>query len=123
MAASVLDRLASALGRNDEAPNQELAADLAKRNDKKGVAELAVALSHKSKAIQNDAVKALYEVGALKPDIIAPHAEALFAALASKNNRLVWGALTALDALVASHPELIASRGCPRSSTPPTAGR
>jgi hypothetical protein len=105
---SVLDRLANALGRNDERPNVELAAALARDGDAVDIAVLADALSTKPQAVQNDAIKALYEVGALRPDLIRPHADALFAALKSRNNRLAWGALTALDTLAAADPKLIA---------------
>ena len=38
---SVLNRLATSLGRRDEVPNQELARDLAAKKDKVGVREIA----------------------------------------------------------------------------------
>ena len=53
---SVLDKLASALERNDERPNVELAAALVAKPDKKAIAVLADALSTGSIAIQNDAI-------------------------------------------------------------------
>jgi hypothetical protein len=56
---SVLDRLANALGRNDERPNVELAAALARDGDAVDIAVLADALSTKPQAVQNDAIKAL----------------------------------------------------------------
>ena len=105
---SVLDRLASALGRRDEEPNVALARELAAREDRAGIAMLADALANGPRPVRNDAIKALYELGALRPDLLRPHADALFAAL-DADNRLVWGAMTGLDSLAASYPELIAA--------------
>ena len=59
---SILSRLASALGRNDERPNVELAEALAARPDAAAVAELVAALSGPV-ATANDAIKVLYELG------------------------------------------------------------
>ena len=106
---SVLDRLASALGRRDEEPNVAVARDLARSGDAGDIALLADALENASQPIRGDAIKALYELGALRPELIAPHAGAFLAAMNSRNNRLVWGALTALDALAATEPALIAA--------------
>ena len=60
---SVLNRLASSLGRRDEVPNQELARDLAGKKDKAGVREIAENLWNKDKNIQADCIKVLYEIG------------------------------------------------------------
>lgn len=98
---SVLDRLASALERNDERPNVELAEALVAKPDKKAIAVLADALNSGSVAVQNDAIKVLYEIGERAPELVAPHAEAFFALLASKNNRNVWGAMSAIDTIAA----------------------
>ena len=96
---SVLDKLASALERNDERPNVELAEALVAKPDKKAIAVLADALSTGSIAIQNDAIKVLYEIGERAPELVAPHAEAFLALLKSKNNRNVWGAMSAIDTI------------------------
>jgi hypothetical protein len=65
---SVFDRLASVLGRKDQAPNQELARELATDRNEHAIKELLENLFHETKAIQNDCIKVLYEVGALEPD-------------------------------------------------------
>jgi len=96
---SVLDKLASALERNDERPNVELAEALVAKPDKKAIAVLADALSTGSIAIQNDAIKVLYEIGEHAPELVVPHAEAFLALLKSKNNRNVWGAMSAIDTI------------------------
>jgi hypothetical protein len=106
---SVLDRLASALGRRDEQPNVALARDLAGSEDRAGIAMLAEALARGPRPISGDAIKALYELGALRPDLVRPHADAFLTALDSRQNRLVWGAMAALDTLAADYPELIAA--------------
>jgi hypothetical protein len=106
---SVLDRLASALGRADEGPNIALARDLAMSGDRGDVAILAGALADAPRPIRSDAIKALYELGALRPELIRPHADAFLAALDSRENRLVWGALAALDSLAAAYPDMIAA--------------
>lgn len=104
---SVLDRLASALNRNDERPNIELAEALAAAGDSAAIAELVAALDTAPAAIRSDAIKTLYEIGALRPELIAPHAAAFFAQLDSSSNRMVWGAMTALDAIAAVEPKTI----------------
>jgi hypothetical protein len=96
----VLARLASALGRNDERPNVELAEDLAKTGDKAAIAVLAKTLGEGPLALQNDAIKVLYEIGVLNPGLVAPYADTFLALLESKNNRNVWGALQAIDTIV-----------------------
>jgi hypothetical protein len=94
---SVLDRLASALDRNDEWPNVELAEALVAKPDNKAIAVLADALSTGTVAVQNDAIKVLYEIGERAPELVAPHAGAFLTLLGSKNNRNVWGAMSAID--------------------------
>jgi HEAT repeat protein len=96
---SVLDRLASAVERNDERPNVELAEALVAKPDRRAIAVLADALSAGTVAIQNDAIKVLYEIGERAPELVAPHADAFLALLASKNNRNVWGAMSAIDTI------------------------
>ena len=93
---SILNRLASIQNRRDEVPNQELARDLAARKDKAGIREIAENLWNKDKKIQSDCIKVLYEIGALEPKLIAGYAEDFVKLLKSKDNRLVWGAMTAL---------------------------
>ena len=95
----VLSKLASALDRNDERPNVELAEALVAKPDKKAVAALADALSAGTVPVQHDAIKVLYEIGERAPDLIAPHAEAFLALLKSRNNRNVWGAMSAIDTI------------------------
>jgi hypothetical protein len=93
---SLLNRLASSLGRRDEIPNQELARDLAAKKDSKGIHEIAENLWSKDRHIQADCIKVLYEIGSIEPKLIADYTQDFVKLLCSKNNRLVWGGMTAL---------------------------
>jgi hypothetical protein len=104
---SVLNRLASSLGRRDEIPNQELARDLAAKKDKTGIREIAENLWNKDKNIQADCIKILYEVGYLEPKLITAYAEDFVKLLRSKNNRLVWGGMTALAEVAKANPDAV----------------
>ena len=102
---TVLNQLSSALGQRDEKPNQELAAKIASKKDHSAVQELVDNLNNSSKAIQSDCIKVLYEVGEQAPDLIQQYDRAFLQLLNSKNNRLVWGAMTALDTISSINPK------------------
>ncbi len=106
---TVLDKLASSLGRRDEVPNQELAKQIAAKNDRNAVKELVANLSNKHKDVQNDCIKVLYEIGETKPGLIADYSKEFLALLGSKNNRLQWGGMTALNAITLENPKVIFS--------------
>jgi hypothetical protein len=93
---STLDRIAYFQGRRDEVPNQELARDLAAREDQAGIREIAEALRHRELNVRSDCLKVLYEIGYRKPELIAPYAGDFLTLLGSRNNRLVWGAMIGL---------------------------
>lgn len=102
---TILNKLSSALKRRDEVPNQALAREVAQANDRAAVNELVENLAHTDKNIQSDCIKVLYEIGATNPALIAEHYKAFGKLLDSKNNRLVWGAMTALDAIALEQPQ------------------
>lgn len=102
---TVMNKLATALNRRDEAPNQALAEDIVRRKDVKAVRELIEALSDKNKNIQSDCIKVLYEIGERDPKMIAGYRKVFAELLTSKNNRLVWGAMTALDQIALADPK------------------
>jgi len=104
---SVLNRLASLQNRRDEVPNQELARELAAKKDKAGIQEIAENLSNKKTDIQADCIKVLYEIGAIEPALIADYAEEFVKCLQSKNNRLVWGGMTALAEVAKARPQAV----------------
>lgn len=90
-----------------EVANVELAKQIVEANDKKAIRELIDNLNHKDKRIQGSCIKALYEIGERKPDLIAGYAKEFIALLDSKNNRLQWGAMTALGTIASLNPEPI----------------
>ena len=96
---SVLNSIAYYQDRRDEAPNQELARALAASEDAVGIREIAENLWNKEPNIQSDCLKVLYEIGYLRPDLIAPYAGDFLQLLKSRNNRLVWGGMIALAAI------------------------
>jgi hypothetical protein len=104
---TVINKLATSLNRRDEILNQELAKEIADSNDKKAVKELVENLHNKSKDIQSDCIKVIYEIGTLKPKLIAGYSKELLGLLDHKNNRLQWGAMTALNSIVNESPGTI----------------
>ena len=104
---SVIQHLASAQNRRDEAPNIELAERIVAEGDQSAVSELVDLLGGKDKAVQSDCIKVLYEIGGRGPELIAGYHAAFIGALESRNNRLVWGAMTALDAIALEVPNEI----------------
>ncbi len=106
---SVINKLASSLNHRDEVPNQELAKQIVNKKDKKAVKELVENLDNKSKDIQNDCIKVLYEIGEREPSLIAEYAKDFITLLDNKNNRLQWGAMTAINTITLENPEIIYS--------------
>lgn len=104
---SVIPRLATSLNRQDEVPNRELAIEIAANADTAAVAELVENLNHKSKDIRYDCIKVLYETGEQAPSIIAAHANQFAALLESKDNRMQWGGMTALNAIASERPDVV----------------
>jgi len=104
---SVLSRLASSLGRRDEIPNQEVARDLAARKDHAGIRKIVENLWNRDRNIQADCIKVLYEVGYLEPELIAEYVDDFVRLLRSKNNRLVWGGMTALAEAAKADPDAV----------------
>lgn len=104
---SVLPKLATSLGRNDEQPNIALAEDIAATQNTAAVRELAGLLNGRDKALKSDAIKTLYEVGARAPELIAPYIAQFKNLLASPDNRMVWGAMCAIDHIAGTKPEVV----------------
>jgi len=104
---TALDRIAHFRGRRDEAPNQRLARELAARKDERGIREIVQGLSHSHPGVQADCVKVLYEIGYLDPKLVAGYVRTFLGLLASRNNRLVWGGMTALSTVAGLRPKEI----------------
>ncbi|MFE4709922.1 hypothetical protein ACFRAM_03520 [Paenibacillus sp. NPDC056722] len=104
---TIIDKLATSLNRKDEGPNQELAKYIADREDKEAVKELVDNLHNRDKNIQSDCIKVLYEIGVIKPSLVVEYSKEFVTLLDHRNNRLVWGAMTALDMITLENPETI----------------
>jgi hypothetical protein len=103
----MIEKLACRLGRNDEAPNIELAELLCQNEDTGGIGEIVEGLKGKDKAIASDCMKVLYEIGERKPHLISEYADDFLSLLFSRNNRLVWGSMIALAAIAEIVPDII----------------
>jgi hypothetical protein len=102
-----LSRIAHFQNRRDEVPNQELAKELAAKRNKKGIREIADNLWNEDKNVQSDCIKVLYEIGYLKPELIADYVDDFIKLVQSDNNRLVWGGMSALSTVAAIKADTI----------------
>jgi len=103
----MIEKLASQLGRKDQEPNIQLAQALSQSEDANGIQEIVQGLLGKNKSIAGDCIKVLYELGERKPRLVSPYVDDFIALLRSKNNRLVWGAMTALASIAEVVPDEI----------------
>jgi HEAT repeat protein len=104
---SILPLLASALGRNDEVPNQDLAKQVVAKKNQQAVRELVDNLQSKNKDIRHDCIKVLYEIGVLNPKLISAYVPDFIRLLNDKSNRMQWGAMIALGSITQEVPEKI----------------
>lgn len=104
---SVFNKIAYFQKRRDDAPNIELAKELAKSKNRKGIQEIAENLYNKNKNIQSDCIKVLYEIGYINPELIADYVDDFLKFLKNKNNRMVWGAMTGLSTIAEIKSEKI----------------
>jgi hypothetical protein len=101
---SIIPQLAISLNIRSEIPNIQLAERICKSGDTKAVKELVENLGNTDKNIQSGCIKVLYEIGEREPKLIATFDKEFLALLDNKNNRLVWGAMTALDGIATINP-------------------
>ena len=101
----MIEKLACSLGRNDEEPNIELAKELAKKKNKKGIKEIIDGLNNPKAQIANDCIKVLYEIAGITPELVSEYVDTFIQLLKSRNCRLIWGSMTALSKIVSLKPE------------------
>ena len=104
---SVLNKIASALNLRDDKPNIDLASEIAALNNSEAVKELVENLTHKDKNIQSDCIKVLYEIAERNPALIIDYDTKFIELLSAKNNRMIWGAMAALDSITSFYPKKI----------------
>ncbi len=103
----MIEKTAYFLGRNDEVPNISLAIELCETNHTAGIKEIVLGLSDQKEQLANDCIKVLYEIGERKPVLIADYVTDFIGLLKSRNNRLVWGGMTALAEIASLRPKEI----------------
>lgn len=103
----MIERIAFYMGRNDEEPNIDLAILLSSERDIRGIEEIITGLKDKKNEVANDCIKVLYEIGERSPELIAEYVYDFIQLLKSKNNRLVWGGMTALSTIAPLKPDEI----------------
>lgn len=101
----MIEKIAYNLGRHDEEPNIALAIDLSNKKDLKGIEEIVNGLKNEKEQIANDCIKVLYEIGERSPELIADYVLDFLQLLKSKNNRLVWGGMTAISQITFLKPK------------------
>jgi hypothetical protein len=70
---TVINLLASTQGLKGNEANISLAKEISMSNNKAAAKELVDNLNNKNKNIQSDCIKTLYEIGYLKPELIADY--------------------------------------------------
>lgn len=101
----MIEKVAYNLGRNDEEPNINLAIELCNTKDLDGIKEIVTGLKSEKEQIANDCIKVLYEIGERSPELIVDYVLNFIQLLKSKNNRLIWGSMTALSKITALKPK------------------
>lgn len=104
---SVIPLLATSLGRSDEQANITLAEGIVAGQNTNAIRELVDLLNSKDKPLKSDALKTLYEVGERAPGMIAPFLAQFKNLLTNPDNRMVWGAMCAIDAITSVKPEAV----------------
>ncbi|MBN2272916.1 MAG: hypothetical protein JXR41_11950 [Bacteroidales bacterium] len=103
-----LDLISTSLNRRDDKPNQELADEIIRSDRSDWVKELAENLHNKDKNIRSDCLKVLYEIGERgAAKMIEPYVTEFGKLIEDKNNRLVWGAMIALDTIACVNKKII----------------
>lgn len=101
----MIEKIAYNIGRNDEEPNIALAIELCNTNNTEGIKEIVNGLKNNKEQIANDCIKVLYEIGEIKPELIADYVLEFIQLLKSRNNRLVWGGMTAISKITFLKPK------------------
>lgn len=95
----ILQLLSSSIGKKDKEQNKKLAKEIAYQEDTEAILELVENLNNKDKNIQSDCIDTLYEIGYIKPKLVADYYNDFLNLISSKNNRMVWGGMIALSTI------------------------
>lgn len=108
VAAGLVARLSSSLGRRDDGPNRELACELAAARDKAGVRELVALCAASEKAVRRDAASAFSELAGRAPALARPHLDAAAKLVERGEGPTVWCAMQVFSAVAAEDPAAVA---------------
>jgi hypothetical protein len=103
----LLNRLGYLQTRRDRTPNLDLARDLAARDDKVGIREIAENMWNDNKNIHSDCMNVMYEIGRVDPNLITPYAVDFIKFLKSRHENMTLGAITALSEIAKVKPDFI----------------
>ena len=78
--------------------------------DTGGVREIVEGIRSQDRSVASDCIKVLYEIGHRKPELIAEYTDLFITALSDKNNRIVWGSMTALAYSTHLNPNVVYNR-------------
>ena len=101
----IVDRLASAQGLRTQDANRAVAKDCVARPEL--MTEIADSLTSQDHLLAGDCAEVMTKVAETRPDLVAPHAEALHAHLTHKNGRVRWEAAHALALVAPLVPGLV----------------
>lgn len=104
MSGNIIHQIAHSLGRSDEEPNIRLAEKIAQTGNKADVMEAVSLLEHKASAVRSDAIKVMYEIAVRNVNLVLPFISTFIALLGHRDNRMKWGAMSALSAISNTHP-------------------
>ncbi len=82
-----------------------MAREIITAEDGLAIKELVNLLETGTTPIKNDCIKVLYEIGETEPKLIAEFLPSFLQTLHSKNNRLQWGAMTAISSIARVLPD------------------
>ena len=108
MSGNVIHQIAHSLGRNDEEPNIRLAEKISQSANEADVREVVSLLEHKTSAVRSDGIKVMYEIAERNANLVLPYISTLIALLAHRDNRMKWGAMSALSAISNVKPAKLA---------------
>jgi hypothetical protein len=103
----LLARLAISMGRSDEMPNLELAADIVFADDTDAVAHLITVIERHDDLHAPDAARVIAEVGTRAPELVLGHAERLVALIDTDRREMLPFTMMALSPVASKHAEAL----------------
>lgn len=102
---SVLNELATSLGRNDEGPNKALGIRLAAKRDMANIRVLCDNLEHKNKVLRHNIMDTLHTISETEPGLLKDRMPLFAALLKHKDNRMIWSAMSVISEIARAYPQ------------------